>query len=561
MELLTRFKIATTAAEFEQVHRLNYRTFVEEIPQHAPNPDGRHVDKFHRENTYIIGVREDRVIAQLAIRRCRPFSLDGKLPDLDRWLPPGRRVVELRLLAVDPAHRNGPVAAQLLQYVARHCLDRGDDLAVISGAVRRLRLYRALGFEEFGRLVGTPEAPYQPMFLTLEKFLRAMEARRGLRADGIRAADRETVSETEPVNLLPGPVAVSPGVLAALGRRPISHRAPEFIDQLTSLRRRIAALTHASDVQVMPGSGSLANDIIAGQLHGLNQPGVVISTGEFGERLAEHARRASLDFHWARLPWGTSLTRDRLEAALADVAAPRWLWLVHHETSTGVLHDLTLLKTFARDNGLMLCLDCISSVGAISVDLARVALASATSGKGLGSVPGLALVFHSELPPPRADLPRYLDLGLWAVSDGVPFTHSSNLVMALDVAVAEVERASGGSRCGSEIAEWFRAELRAAGFALVADEAHASPVIVSIALPPEIPAGYVGEELERRGFIASFRSSYLSPRNWIQFCLIGAPSRAILASLVGELRSTVEVLTASPSPDRTAAPSSTPPGN
>ncbi len=36
-----RFKIASGESEFEQIFRLNYKTFVEEIPQHPPNPETR----------------------------------------------------------------------------------------------------------------------------------------------------------------------------------------------------------------------------------------------------------------------------------------------------------------------------------------------------------------------------------------------------------------------------------------------------------------------------------------------------------------------------------------
>src|SRR5438132_1659195 len=46
-------KIATQEWEFEAIHRLNYKTFVEEIPQHAARAAPRLVDKFHLENTYI----------------------------------------------------------------------------------------------------------------------------------------------------------------------------------------------------------------------------------------------------------------------------------------------------------------------------------------------------------------------------------------------------------------------------------------------------------------------------------------------------------------------------
>ena len=51
-----RFKIASDPRELEQIHALNYRTFVEEIPQHQPNSDRRLVDRFHDENVYAISL-------------------------------------------------------------------------------------------------------------------------------------------------------------------------------------------------------------------------------------------------------------------------------------------------------------------------------------------------------------------------------------------------------------------------------------------------------------------------------------------------------------------------
>jgi N-acyl-L-homoserine lactone synthetase len=86
------YKIAETEAEFEQIHRLNYQTFVEEIPQHAPSPERRLVDKFHAENTYLIALVDGELAGMLAVRDRRPFSLDQKLPDLDAHLPPGRLI-------------------------------------------------------------------------------------------------------------------------------------------------------------------------------------------------------------------------------------------------------------------------------------------------------------------------------------------------------------------------------------------------------------------------------------------------------------------------------------
>src|ERR1700741_854821 len=105
------YKVAGEPREFEMIHALNYRTFVEEIPQHAANGERRLVDRFHAENTYVIALDGDQLAAMVAIRGERPFSLDEKLPDLARYLPHARRLCEIRLLALEPRYRKSAVFA------------------------------------------------------------------------------------------------------------------------------------------------------------------------------------------------------------------------------------------------------------------------------------------------------------------------------------------------------------------------------------------------------------------------------------------------------------------
>src|SRR5215468_2406358 len=167
-----RFKIATEDWEFEAVHRLNYKTFVEEIPQHANNSEQRLVDKFHAENTYAICLNGEQLVGMVTGRAQRPFSLDQKLPNLDTHLPAGRRVIEVRLLSVEKEYRNGFVFSKLVGLLAQHFREQGYDLAIISGTVRQLRLYKHLGFQPFGPVVGSADAQFQPMYLTLETFLQ-----------------------------------------------------------------------------------------------------------------------------------------------------------------------------------------------------------------------------------------------------------------------------------------------------------------------------------------------------------------------------------------------------
>ena len=524
------FKLATEEWEFEAIHRLNYRTFVEEIPQHAPNPDARLVDRFHAENKYVIALHGRELAGMLALRPQRPFSLDAKVPDLDQYLPAGRAPVEARLLAVEPAFRRTAVFVALFEETVRQCLDLGFDLAVISATTRQLKLYRHLGCTAFGPLVGTAAAPYQPMFLTLEAFGRTVE-----KSPAFRGAFPAGPAAPRALNLLPGPVLTTPEVDAAFAAPAVSHRSPVFSAQMGGVRNRLCQLTGARDVQVLPGSGSLANALVAAQLALRDTTGLVISNGEFGERLATDARRARLRFDTLRLPWGTTLDLAQAEAFAARLPRGGWLWCVHHETSTGMLNPLDELKTLAARLGVHLCADCISSVGALPVDLRGVHLATGTSGKGLGAYPGLALVFHDYQPRAEPErLPGYLDLGHWADHASVPHTHSSNLVNALDAALRAITPARMDRI--RENAAWLRGALRALGCTLIAPDAVASPGVVTIALDGGLTSAQLGVELEQRGFALNFRSSHLVARNWIQIALLGDPPRAGLERMLNVLR-------------------------
>jgi GNAT superfamily N-acetyltransferase len=164
------YKIAETPDEFEQIFRLNYRTFTEEIPQNEPNLERRRVDKFHAENTYLICLEDGHLLGMLAMRDRRPFSLDDKLENLDSYLPPYTSICEIRLLAVEPDKRSTKIFGGLILFAARYCDEQAYDLAVMSGTTRQAGLYKHLGFTAFGPLVGGGDTFFQPMFITLDAY-------------------------------------------------------------------------------------------------------------------------------------------------------------------------------------------------------------------------------------------------------------------------------------------------------------------------------------------------------------------------------------------------------
>jgi len=283
------------------------------------------------------------------------------------------------------------------------------------------------------------------------------------------------------------------------------------------------------------GSGTLANDAIAGQLSLAAGPGLILTNGEFGDRLVDHAARFGLRYDVLRWAWGDPFDLAAVERRLIAEPAPCWLWFVHLETSTGVLNNLAAMKTLCSRAGVDLCVDAVSSLGVVAFDLERVRLASSASGKGLGAFPGLAIVLHDgRLEPSGGRLPRYLDLTLYARETGVPFTHSSNLVGALGKALERGDWAER-FRLLEKRTRWLRAHLRESGYPLVAEERHAAPGVVTIVLPPSVDSVAVGAALEDQGFTIAANSEYLQRRNWIQIGVMAEPSRRQLRGVVEAL--------------------------
>jgi aspartate aminotransferase-like enzyme len=249
----------------------------------------------------------------------------------------------------------------------------------------------------------------------------------------------------------------------------------------------------------------------------------------------DHATRFGLRFRVHRAEWGAPFDPEALALALDALPAPAWLWVVHGETSTGVLNDLPLLKALTAHRGIRLCLDAVSSLGAAPVDLVGVTYAASVSGKALGALPGLAFVFHAApFGTAGAALPRYLDLAYYASKDGMPFTVSSNLLYALKAAVEGFDPQRRHARI-RDLSARLRAGLCALGYSPLARESMFEAV-TTIPLRDTERAGIFGQQLEDAGYLLSYRSEYLLERNWIQACLMGECDAAMVDRLLGVLR-------------------------
>lgn len=307
--------------------------------------------------------------------------------------------------------------------------------------------------------------------------------------------------------LLPGPTPVPPEVREACALPPIGHRGEEFRALDAEIRDRLRALFGTDGaVVVLPCSGTGA---LEAALVNVLSPGdrvLACVAGEFGERWARAAEAYGLSVRRLEVPPGQVPAPAAVAAAAADWR-PRAVLVTHCETSTGALADLPAIAAAVREAapGALLLADAVSSFAGVPVrlDAWGVDVAVTASQKALMTPPGLGIV---ALGPraleavPRAGLPRFTwDLRPYLEGPGrPPYTPAVTLLLGLRqalrrIAAEGVERVYARHRL---MGAMVRAGVRALGFAVLADEAWASPTVTAV-VPPPGAAAEIRRRLER----------------------------------------------------------------
>jgi aspartate aminotransferase-like enzyme len=567
------FKRAETPQEMEQVHALNYRTFVGEIAQYPDSGDGRLIDKFHHKNVYFIAVHEGQVVGMVSLHGEPPFSIASRLPDPGILERPGTRPLEVRLLAVEHDKRNSIVFTGLVWVLYLYAQEIGATHLFISGVQERISLYQQIGFEQIGPAIVSGRATFVPMMaplnnvidkkqrllqLWLKRLKKSIEEEEsgvrnqgsGVRGQGPKSTptsltpDSRLLTPGTRVCLLPGPVTIAPEVHAAFHRPPIYHRGQEFLDLFEKVRGQLARLVNCRSVAVLNGSGTLGNEVIAATLSAEPRPtnGLILVNGEFGQRLVRQAARFGLSFDVLSWPWGQPWDLAEIQRRLARPDwHVDWVWGVHQESSTGVLNDLNGLIGVAKRADCKVCADCISSIGATPLDLSEVYLASGATGKALGSYAGAALIFADLRKLGHLDLgrvPSYLDLPAALRTVGPRYTFPSSTLCALGTALAAFETPEKAATCFEryrQLGTFVRVRLREVGLPPLAGEDCAAPVITTFAPP----AGEVSEAFVARchfwGFSIGGASGYLQERRLVQIATMGAVRQEDVAPLFDHL--------------------------
>jgi alanine-glyoxylate transaminase / serine-glyoxylate transaminase / serine-pyruvate transaminase len=306
----------------------------------------------------------------------------------------------------------------------------------------------------------------------------------------------------EVVLYTPGPTPIHPRAMAALGWPMRGHMDEDVFahnDAIVADLRRLYGTAREAFTSLLSGTGTLGME--AG-LANLLEPGdrVVIGTnGVFGDRMIEMARRLGADVHVVAAAPGDPLDPAAIRRACRTVR-PALLSFVHGETSTGVINPVQELAAAGNEEGALVSVDAVTTVGmgVFEMEAWGIDYAYTGSQKCLSAPPGLAPVAVSRRGLAAVAARRtpvvtwYADLvgmqGYWR-DDGLGRRYHHTVPIHLHWATGEAIRAAldEGLEARAERAQRVGAAILAAlgsvGFAAAVERDWRLPTVLAVRLP------------------------------------------------------------------------------
>lgn len=196
----------------------------------------------------------------------------------------------------------------------------------------------------------------------------------------------------------PGPVMSHERVKKAALAPDICHRRPVFERQYQQVRENLLKIFHGSNDEfttvVVSGSGTASNETVISSVVPSNKKVLLISNGEFGNRLKQIINCYGLGLNLLEYGWGEYPDLEHIEDELKKDKDIGLISMVFHETSTGMINPVNEVGKLAEKYNKMYHVDAISAIGGEDVNVKRdnIDFCTGVPNKAVGGQPGVSFI-------------------------------------------------------------------------------------------------------------------------------------------------------------------------
>ncbi len=196
-----------------------------------------------------------------------------------------------------------------------------------------------------------------------------------------------------------GPVMMRKETLLESATQLPYARTEQFSYMMKDIEHMLKQVVDAREddkVFMITGSGTCAMEAVVSSCFDEHDHVLIIDGGSFGERFVELCDIYHVPYTKVSLSFQEALTKQHFDAYKNERFTA--ILVNIHETSTGQLYDLSILKEFALEKGIPLVVDAISAVLAddISMKLDALDVVIMSSQKAFALAPGLSMIVMSD---------------------------------------------------------------------------------------------------------------------------------------------------------------------
>jgi 2-aminoethylphosphonate-pyruvate transaminase len=203
--------------------------------------------------------------------------------------------------------------------------------------------------------------------------------------------------EDMPYLLTPGPLTTSRSVKMALladwGSRDVEFR--KLVKEIRQELLRLAGCDDTYECVIMQGSGTFAIEAALGSFApAKRKKTLVVANGAYGERAAKILEKIGRPHERISKSDVTQIEPKHFAAMLDEDKNISHVWLVHCETTSGIVNPLSELARQVKSRERIFMVDAMSSFGALEVDMLRdqIDVLVSSSNKCIEGVPGFSYV-------------------------------------------------------------------------------------------------------------------------------------------------------------------------
>lgn len=313
-----------------------------------------------------------------------------------------------------------------------------------------------------------------------------------------------------------GPVNVSDKVKRSVVYSEIGHREPEFTELLYNVRKKLLAVFGGNSdysTVIINGSGTAAIESVLMSCVHESRKILIVSNGQFGERMAEICKLHQLGLRHLSFEWGNSIDLERVESAVKEDRSIEAVAMVLLETSTGMINPVHKVGQLCKKYGRFFVVDAVSGLGGepLNVVYDNIDFCISNTNKCLSGLPVLSFVCvkREAMEQIRDIKPRgfYLDLlKHFSYEDNLnqtPFTPQIPLLYMLNAALDELllEGVENRIKRYHDNSHLLREKLETMELKFQIEKSTMSNVLTNVFLPEGTEYQTVHDKLKQKGYI------------------------------------------------------------